>query len=389
MQPPALFRPLPLRGLTLANRIAASPMTQYSGEEGCPVPWHAMHVGSLATSGAGLVIMEATAVEAIGRTTAGCLGLYSDANEAAMTRLVADIRSYTTTPLAIQLGHAGRRAAVRKPWDADTVPLPVAEGGWGICGPTDEPYRAGSHVPEALDEAGIHRVIRSFGAAAARAARCGFDLIELHGAHGYLMHSFTSPLSNTRTDGWGGSRERRMRFTLEAVSAVRAAWPADKPLGFRVPGSDFIEGGLTVEDAVALGRELKGIGVDYIVPSVGLLDSRFRAPAAEPGYMVHFAERIRREVGIPTMAVGMILKPRQADAIIASGQADIAGIGRGLLNDPRWAWHAATALGMRAEMPRQYEKVRPANWPGYRLVRPDEAETLVAAEPAVRRATAA
>ncbi|MGI4940832.1 MAG: oxidoreductase, partial [Janthinobacterium lividum] len=243
----ALFQPLALRGLTLGNRIAASPMTQYSGEDGCPVPWHAMHVGSLALSGAGLVIMEVTAVEAAGRTTAGCLGLYSDANEAGMAALLAGIRTYAHTPVGVQLGHAGRRGAVRKPWDADTVPLPVSEGGWQVVGPTTEPYRPGSHVPDALDQGGIARVVAAFAQAAGRADRCGFDLVELHGAHGYLMHSFYSHISNTRADGYGGSGAARMRLTLEVASAVRAAWPAHKPLGFRLPGADFIDGGLTVE----------------------------------------------------------------------------------------------------------------------------------------------
>jgi 2,4-dienoyl-CoA reductase-like NADH-dependent reductase (Old Yellow Enzyme family) len=326
--------------------------------------------------------MEVTAVEAVGRTTAGCLGLYSDANAAAMARLITDIRTYSHTPIGIQIGHAGRRGSVRKPWDADTVPLPVAEGGWRVCGPTDEPYRPGSHQPEALDQAGIDRVVASFAAAAARAEICGFDLLELHGAHGYLMHSFYSPLSNTRTDGYGGSAVNRMRFTREVVEAVRRAWPAHKPLGFRLPGSDFIEGGLTVEDAVALGRELKRLGVDYIVPSIGLLNSRFKAPATEPGYMVHFADRIRRDVDIPTMAVGMILKPQQANEIIESGQADIAGIGRGFLNDPRWGWHAATALGTTPDIPRPYERVRPRFWPGYRLVRAEEAAAAAALQAA-------
>ena len=370
---PALFEPLTLRGLTLPNRIAVSPMTQYSGVEGCPVPWHAMHVGSMAVSGAGLVIMEATAVEAVGRTTPGCLGLYSAANEAAMSRLVSDIRSYSATRLGIQLVHAGRRGSVRKPWDADTVKLPVEEGGWPICGPTGEPYRGDVHRPEALDEAGIARVLAAFASAAARADRSGFDLLELHGAHGYLMHAFFSPISNTRTDGYGGSQAGRMRFPLEVVQAVRAAWPSGKPLGVRLPGSDFIEGGLTVEDAVALGHELKGLGVDYVVPSIGLLDSKFRAPKVTPGYMVPFAERIRREVGLPTMATGMILTPKQADALLAERRADMVGIGRGFLNDPRWAWHAAAALGAAVEVPLQYQRVLPKSWPGYATVRPADA----------------
>lgn len=383
MQPP-LFQPLALRGLTLGNRVAASPMTQYSGEDGCPVPWHHMHVGSLATSGAGLVIMEVTSVATEGRTTAGCLGLYSDANEAGMRTLVDGIRTYAQTPLGIQLGHAGRRASVRKPWDADTAPLPVSEGGWQVVGPTTEPYRAGSHVPVALDQAGIDGVVASFAQAAARAERCGFDLIELHGAHGYLMHSFYSHISNARTDGYGGSVAARMRLTLEIASAVRAVWPAHKPLGFRLPGADFIEGGLTVEDAVALGLELKGVGVDYLVPSIGLLNSQFAAPKTEPGYMVHFSARIRRDVGLPTMATGMILKPQQANAVVADGEADMVGLGRALLNDPRWAWHAAIALGTVPEVPRQYMRVLPKVWPGYRHVREEEAAAAIAAGLEVR-----
>lgn len=377
MTGPMLFQPLTLRQLTLGNRVAASPMTQYSGIEGCPVPWHHMHVGSLATSGAGLVIMEVTAVAAAGRTTAGCLGLYSDANEDGMRALVDGIRTYAHTPLGIQLGHAGRRASVRKPWDADTAPLPASDGGWEVFGPTTEPYRAGSHVPTALDQDGIGRVVASFAAATARADRCGFDLVELHGAHGYLMHSFYSHISNTRTDGYGGSVAGRMRLTLEIASAVRAAWPAHKPLGFRLPGADFIEGGLTVTDAVALGLELKSIGVDYLVPSIGLLNSQFAAPKTEPGYMVHFAERIRRDVGLPTMATGMILKPQQANAVVTDGQADMVGIGRALLNDPRWAWHAAVALGTVPDIPRPYQRVLPKLWPGYRHVREAEAAAAV------------
>ena len=210
------------------------------------MPWHAMHVGSMAASGAGLVIMEATAVEASARTTAGCLGLNSDDNEAAMARLVRDIRTYADTPLGIQLVHSGRRASVRKPWDADTVKLPLAEGGWAVRGPTDEPYRGDVHRPVALDEAGIARVLEAFAAAAMRADRSGFGQLELHGAHGYLMHSFFSPISNTRDDGWDGDAARRMRFPLAGVQAVRASWPAHKPLGVHLPGSDFIEGGLTV-----------------------------------------------------------------------------------------------------------------------------------------------
>lgn len=375
MKGPALFQPLALRGLTLPNRVVVSPMTQYSGQDGSPVPWHAMHLGSMAVSGAGLVIVEATAVEPAARTTAGCLGLYSDANEAAMAGLVADIRTFSATPLGIQLVHAGRRASTRKPWDPrppgeDTVKLPLHEGGWPIVGPTDEPYRGDVHRPDALDEAGIARVLAAFAAAAARADRCGFDLLELHGAHGYLMHTFFSPVSNTRTDAWGGDAERRMRFPLAVVRAVRAAWPAHRPLGVRLPGSDFIEGGLTVDDAVALGRAMKAEGVDYLVPSIGLLDSKFRAPKVEPGYMVPFAERIRHGAGGPVMATGMILTPDAAEAVLAEGRADLVAIGRAFLNDPRWGWHAAAALGAAPDVPRQYGRAAPGAWPGYGAVRP-------------------
>ena len=371
----ALFQPLRLRDLTLPNRIIVSPMTQYSGEEGSPVPWHTMHVGSMAVSGAGLVIMEATAVEASARTTAGCLGLYSDANEAAMTRLVRDVRTYTDTPLGIQLVHSGRRASVRKPWDprpagADSVKLPLDEGGWEIHGPTNEPYRGDVHRPEALDEAGIARVLAAFADAAARADRSGFDLLELHGAHGYLMHTFFSPISNTRADAWGGDAVRRMRFPLEMVRAVRAAWPAHKPLGVRLPGSDFIEGGLTVEDAVVLGRAMRAEGVDYLVPSIGMLDSQFRAPKVEPGYMVPFAERLRAEIGGPIMATGMILTPYQAEALLVEGRADAVALGRTMLNDPRWGWHAAAALGATVAVPKQYSRATHVTWPGYGTVRP-------------------
>jgi NADPH2 dehydrogenase len=368
-----LFDPLTLRDLTLPNRIAVSPMTQYSGEDGCAVPWHTMHIGSMAVSGAGLVIMEATAVESVGRTTPGCLGLYSDANEAALTRLVSDIRTYSSTKLAIQLVHAGRRGSVRKPWDADTTKLPLEEGGWPIYGSTDQPYRGDVHQPEALDTAGIARVLAAFASAAARADRSGFDLLELHGAHGYLMHTFFSPISNTRTDGYGGSQARRMRFPLEVAQTVRAAWPSGKPLGVRLPGSDFIDGGLTVDDAVALAQELKGIGIDYVVPSIGLLDSKFRAPKVTPGYMVPFAERIRRDTGLPVMATGMILTPNQADSLLMDGRADMVALGRAFLNDPRWAWHAANAMGATVDVPRQYERVLPKNWPGYATVRPEPA----------------
>ena len=371
---PALFTPLQLRELALGNRIACSPMTQYSALDGTAQPWHWMHVGSFAVSGAGLVVLEGTAVEAAGRMTPGCLGLYSDENEAALARLVADVRTYAHTPLAIQLAHAGRKASLQRPWDeVPSSPLPVEQGGWQGYGPTEAPFRPGARPPVALDEADIRRVIQSFRDSTLRAERCGFDLIELHGAHGFLLHSFVSPVSNTRTDGYGGSPEKRMRLPLEVAQAVRAVWPSHKPLGFRVTADDYIEGGLTIEDAVRLGHALKELGIDYIVPSVGLVSSDFKPPKPEPGYLVHFAERIKREVGVPVMTVGMIVRPEQAEGIVAAGRADLVGVGRAFMDDPRWGWHAAAALGTTPEIPRPYLRVTPKAWPGYRHARGDAA----------------
>ncbi len=371
---PALFTPLKLRELTLGNRIACSPMTQYSAVGGTAQPWHFMHVGSFAVSGAGLVILEGTAVEAAGRMTPGCLGLYSDENEAALAKLIADVRTYAHTPLAIQLAHAGRKASLRRPWDeVPSSPLTAEEGGWGVVGPTDVPFRDGASAPEALDGAGIERVIEAFRDSAVRAERCGFDAIELHGAHGFLLHSFFSPVSNTRTDGYGGSPERRMRLLLEVTEAVRAVWPSHKPLGFRVTACDYIDGGLAIEDAVRLGHALKELSIDYIVPSVGLLTPDFQPPKVEPGYLVHFAERLKRELGVPIMTVGMIVKPEQAQEIVASSRADMTALGRAFMDDPRWGWHAAAALGTTPDIPRPYLRVMPKAWPGYKHVRGEAA----------------
>jgi NADPH2 dehydrogenase len=378
----SLFLPIRLGGLELANRVVVSPMCQYSAHNGTAQAWHWFHCGSLAYSGAGLLLLEATAVEARGRITPGCLGLYSDENEAALTRLLADIRQYAgTSRIGVQLSHAGRKASTHATWD-----LPKGRrvdrnsGGWDVVGPTGSPYSDGWPVPHPASEQDMTEIRQAFVDAARRADRAGFDAIELQGAHGYLLHSFQSPLSNQRTDGHGGSRAERLKFYLSVVDAVRAVWPAGKALGVRITGNDWIEGGLSLDDCVDLGHALKAVGVDYLVPSAGNVAPGVNYPPALPGYMVEFARRVRAEVDISTMAVGMIFDAEQAEQIVASSAADMVAIGRAFLDDPRWAWHAAAKLDADVERPPQYARVAPQNWAGYRPlhgVGPDLAATAM------------
>ncbi len=366
---PHLFRPIDLRDMRLPNRIVVSPLCQFSAVDGTAQPWHWMHLGGLAVSGASLVIMEATGVSDIGRITAGCLGLYSDANEAALTKLLADTRTFCDTKIGIQLCHAGRKASTRRTWElARGNVLPPEEGGWQVEGPSAQPYADGWPMPVALDEAGLARVLDQFVASTRRAHRCGFDMIEIHAAHGYLLHEFLSPLTNLRTDRHGGSAEARMQFPLAVARAMRQAWPEHKPMGMRITGQDWNEGGITLDDAVMLAQALREIGIDYVTPSAGNIAPGMKLPPVGPGYMVEFAERIRHDCGITTMAVGMIITPAQADARIAEGRADIACIGRGFLDDPRWGWHAAAALGAQGFVPPQYARATPKHWPAYPLV---------------------
>ena len=366
---PHLFRPIDLRDMRLPNRIVVSPLCQFSAVDGTAQPWHWMHLGGLAVSGASLVIMEATGVSDIGRITAGCLGLYSDANEAALTKLLADTRTFCDTKIGIQLCHAGRKASTRRTWElARGNVLPPEEGGWQVEGPSAQPYADGWPMPVALDEAGLARVLDQFVASTRRAARCGFDMIEIHAAHGYLLHEFLSPLTNLRTDRHGGSAEARMQFPLAVARAMRQAWPEHKPMGMRITGQDWNEGGITLDDAVMLAQALREIGIDYVTPSAGNIAPGMKLPPVGPGYMVEFAERIRHDCGITTMAVGMIITPAQAEALIAEGRADIACIGRGFLDDPRWGWHAAAALGAQGFVPPQYARATPKHWPAYPLV---------------------
>jgi 2,4-dienoyl-CoA reductase-like NADH-dependent reductase (Old Yellow Enzyme family) len=364
----ALFSPLTLRGLTLANRVVISPMCQYSADHGSASDWHIMHLGSMALSGAGLVIIEATGVEPRGRISPGCLGLYSDDNEKALARVLSIVRRHSETPIGIQLGHAGRKASINVPWRGGK-PLTAAEGAWATVGPSALPFDAGWHVPAALDRAGMKQIIDAFVAAARRAERLGLALIEVHSAHGYLLSQFLSPIANRRTDDYGGSLENRLRFPLELLGALRQAWP-DKPLGARLNGSDWVEGGIDIEQAVAYAAALKKIGVDYVCCSGGAQSPAQKIPVA-PHYQVPFAAEIKKRTGIATMAVGMITDPKAADGIIAKGEADLIALARAVMDNPRWPWHAADLLGAELAVVKQYERARPKLWPGARLVRPN------------------
>ncbi|MFO1350282.1 MAG: NADH:flavin oxidoreductase/NADH oxidase [Gammaproteobacteria bacterium] len=357
----ALFSPITLRSLTLPNRIAVSAMCQYNAEHGSANDWHLMNLGQYCMGAAGLVMTEATHVSAVGRITPGCLGLYTDDNEQALQRIVDFCRRYGVSALGIQIAHAGRKGSTHIPLEGGQ-PLASNEGAWTTVAPSALPFGPGWHVPESLDRAGLAAVKAEFVAATQRAARIGFDLAELHAGHGYLLHQFMSPISNQRNDEYGGSSENRTRFPLEVFEAVRAVWPADKPLGIRLSATDWVDGGWTIEETVALAKALKALGCDFIDVSSGGVDPRQKIPLG-PGYQVPFAARVRAEAAIPTWAVGMISEPRQAEAIVASGQADIVAIARAMMYNPRWAWHAATELGVATAYSRMYARCAPQNWP--------------------------
>lgn len=351
-----LFQPIRLRGLTLPNRIVIAPMCEFSAVDGNATDWHVIHLGHLALSGAGLLIIEATGVEPRGRISRECLGLYNDDNEAALARVLGIVRQYSAMPIGLQLGHAGRKGSLRNPADGQgRGHAGLDEGGWQTIAPSALPFAADWPVPREMDRADMDAVIDAFVAATQRCLRLDIDLLELHGAHGYLMiSSFLSPLANRRTDSYGGSLARRMRFPLELFDAVRDAWPQDRPLGVRFNGTDWDEAGITPAEAAAFGQALAAHGGDYADISTG--GNGFASIPSGPGYQVRFAAEIRAASGIPTMAVGLIRDPSHAEAIIASGQADMVAIGRGFLNDPRWPWHAAEALGVKIEVPMPYAR---------------------------------
>jgi 2,4-dienoyl-CoA reductase-like NADH-dependent reductase (Old Yellow Enzyme family) len=336
-------------------------MCQYCAENGSAVDWHLMHLGQFSMGAAGLVMTEATAVSPAGRISPKCLGLYSDENEAALKRVIDFCRQYGVTAMGIQLAHAGRKGSTQVPADGGQ-PLGAAENPWTTLAPSVLPFGPGWHLPQALDREGLAAVKGQFVSATQRAARIGFDLAELHCAHGYLLHQFLSPISNQRDDAYGGKLENRLRYPLEVFEAVRAAWPEDKPLGVRISATDWIEGGWTLEESVALAKELKSLGCDFIDVSSGALDPRQQVPIG-PGYQVPFSDQIRSQAGITTWTVGMITRAHQAEEIIAGGKADIVALARGMIFDPRWAWHAAEELGADTEYSRMYTRCMPSQWP--------------------------
>jgi len=352
-----LFSPIALGSLQLSNRIAIAPMCQYSAEDGKATDWHLIHLGHLAQSGAGILFLEATAVEPEGRISANDLGLWSDATEQALGRVLDAVRKHSSMPLAIQLAHAGRKASVRTPWDGGQS-VPVSAGGWRADAPSALPFSDKDEAPQALDASGLVRVRAAFAEAARRADRLGLDAIELHSAHGYLLHQFLSPLSNRREDDYGGSLENRMRFPLEVFDAVRASFDVNKPVGIRISATDWVEGGWDLEQSVVFAQELKKRGCDFIDVSSGAL-SPAQKIALGPGYQVPFAERIKAEAGMPTIAVGLITEAQQAEDILAGSQADMVALARGMLYDPRWPWHAAAQLGAQVDAPKQYWRSQP------------------------------
>jgi 2,4-dienoyl-CoA reductase-like NADH-dependent reductase (Old Yellow Enzyme family) len=359
----ALFSPIRLADLELPNRIVVAPMCQYSAADGVATDWHLTHLGMLANSGAGMLVIEATHVERRGRITHGCLGLYSDDCEAALERVVYHCHHIGSAKIAIQLAHAGRKASSQRPWEGAKA-LPANEDPWPTIGPSAVPFGPGWHTPSAMTEEDMAHVTAAFTDAAKRSLRIGFDAIELHFAHGYLLHSFVSPLSNKRNDAYGGSFEGRMRFPLEVVRSVRAAVPMSVPLGARITGTDWVEGGLTGDDAVAMGKALKAAGLDYVDISSANITPESRWPS-DPGFNVPIAERVRRECGgLAVRAVGMIVSAKQAEDIIAQGKADMIAMARAFLDDPHWAWHAAQTLGADVTRPVQYARTAPKLWPG-------------------------
>jgi 2,4-dienoyl-CoA reductase-like NADH-dependent reductase (Old Yellow Enzyme family) len=353
-----LFEPLAIGPLRLENRIVIAPMCQYSAGDGSAGDWHLIHLGHLALSGAGLMILEATAVSPEGRISPADLGLYSDDNEAALARVLAAVRAHSPMPLAVQLAHAGRKGSSRAPWDGGAQIRPDEPGGWRTEAPSAVPHSPGEDAPVALDRAGLARVRDGFAAAARRAARLGLDGIEIHAAHGYLLHQFLSPIANKRDDEYGGGLENRMRFPVEVFDAVREAFPADRPVWMRISATDWVPGGWDVEGTVALSRVLGGRGCAAVHVTTGGVSPE-QAIKLGPGYQVPYARRVKAEVGLTTIAVGLITEPEQAEAIVANGEADAVSLARAMLYDPRWPWHAAAELGARVRAPKQYRRSQP------------------------------
>ena len=361
MSAPLLFTPIQLGRQTLANRIMISPMCQYSATDGSMNDWHRAHLGSLALSGAGLLCVEATAVSPEGRITPGCVGIYSEQNVQALKGVVDSLRKISPIKLAIQLGHAGRKASSRRPWEGGALMTP-AEGGWETVAPSAVPHKPEELAPTALSEARIKELVQLFVDGARRAREIGFDAIEVHGAHGYLLHQFLSPISNHRTDNYGGSLENRMRFPLEVFAAVRAAAGPEIAVGMRLSATDWVDGGWDTEQTIELSKRLQSLGADFLdISTAGI--SPLQKITLGPGYQVPFAERIKKEVSIPVMSVGLITEPRQAEDILASGKADMVALARTMIADPRWPWRAAAELGGTVTGSQQYYRCLPSGFP--------------------------
>jgi 2,4-dienoyl-CoA reductase-like NADH-dependent reductase (Old Yellow Enzyme family) len=351
-----LFSPLPLRGITTRNRIMVSPMCQYSSEDGLANDWHVVHLGSRAVGGAGVVITEAAAVEARGRISPQDVGIWNDEQITPLARIAEFIKAQGAVP-GIQLAHAGRKASTYRPWSGSGA-VPLEEGGWQVVAPSALPFSSTYPQPQALTLDDIRGIVAMFAAAAQRALTAGFDLIEVHAAHGYLIHQFLSPLSNERTDSYGGSFTNRIRFGREVVQAVRQVWPDHLPLFVRISATDWVEDGWDIEQSIAFAQHLAEDGVDLIDVSSGGTVPKAEIPVG-PGYQVPFAERIRKEANVCTAAVGMITEPEQADAIVRHGQADMVALAREELRNPYWPLHAAQILGHDITWPPQYERAKP------------------------------
>ena len=358
-----LFTPLRVGGLELRNRIVIAPMCQYSANEGRATDWHLIHWGHLALSGAAVLTIEATAVEPEGRISPRDLGLWSDETEAALGRTLEGVRRWSDMPIAIQLAHAGRKASTWVPWEGSGQIPPREPGGWQTVAPSAISFEDGENPPAALDHAGLARIRDAFAKAAARAGRLGLDAVQIHGAHGYLLHEFLSPLSNRREDEYGGSLENRMRFPLEVFDAVRAAFPKDRPVSVRVSGTDWAPGGWDIEQTVAFAKALEQRGCSAVHVSSGGLVPSARVPVG-PGYQVPLARAVKAAIHLPVIAVGLITGFDQAEAIVATGDADFVAIARTILYDPRWPWHAAAHLGASVKAPPQYLRAEPGRYRG-------------------------
>ncbi|RRN63865.1 NADH:flavin oxidoreductase/NADH oxidase [Caulobacter sp. 602-1] len=363
MTGPALFQPLEIRRLALRNRIIIAPMCQYSARDGCMTDWHLIHLGHLAMSGAALLTIEATAVLPEGRISYADAGLWDDETEAALARTLEGGRRWSDMPVLIQLSHAGRKASSEKPWLGGQQLPPHHPHGWQTVAPSPLGAAAGVTVPAAMDGQELRRVADAFAAAAARAARVGLDGVQLHAAHGYLLHQFLSPLSNQRTDAYGGSLANRMRFPLEVFDRVRAIFPAERPVSMRVSATDWIDGGWNLDQTLAFAQALEARGCDAIHVSSGGLDAR-QAIAVGPNYQVPFARAVKAAVDIPVVAVGLITEPQQAEAIVSTGDADLVALARAMLFDPRWPWRAAAELGAKVAPPAQYQRAEPRRYRG-------------------------